>query len=301
MYPSNYDTGFMNGVTIRNLPIEIAQNGNSNVFWVSSTAGSDGNQGNFLHPYATLAYAITQCSTKGDRIFVAAGHVESVKSAAALLLNVAGVTIQFLGEGSSRGTINFSTVVGASMSITAANVTLINPRFTAGIDALTGPISITAANCTIINGTYVDGTAIDTTDCIVASTAATGLGIYGWRYVEGTGAGTQKNSNIKLTAVANVTLKNIDISGNFLVGNINNATTACTQMRLGTVFVQNTNATPKPGIVLQAASTGMAKSVDVRIASGSTFVSSLAALNWDAACLGYKAGGETGVALAAVA
>jgi hypothetical protein len=180
------------------------------------------------------------------------------------------------------------------MTITAANVTLINPMFTASIDALTGPISIAAAYCTILNGTYCDGTAINTSDCIVATTAATGLTINGWKYVVGSETGTQKNSNIKLTAVANPTLKNIDIAGNFLVGNINNATTACTGIKLSDTFLQNTNATPKPGMVLQAATTGMAKNVDIRIVSATAFVSSVAKMNWDGKCLGYHTDGQTG-------
>jgi hypothetical protein len=299
MTVSNYDFGFPNGVAIRNLPIEPLLNPIAKVFWVDSINGSDGNSGNFHYPFATINYAVTQCTNgNGDRIFVAAGHIEDVASAGALAINKTGVIIEFLGEGSLRGTINFKTLVTASMTITAANVTLINPRFTAAIDALTGPISITAANCSIINGLYYDGTAIDTTNCIVATTAATGLTISGWRYVVGTGAGTQKNSNIKLTAVANPTLKNIDISGNFLVANINNATTECTGMRLQDVFVANSNATPKPGIVLRANATGMAKNVDVRIASGTTFVSSVAKVNWDAQCLGYNTDGETGTPIA---
>jgi len=299
MTVSNYDFGFSSGVAIRNIPIEPLLNPIAKVFWVDSVNGSDGNVGNFKYPFATINYAVTQCTSgNGDRIFVAAGHIENVASAGALLIDKTGVIIEFLGDGSLRGTINFRTLVGASMTITAANVTLINPRFVALLDALTGPISITAANCSIINGIYNDGTAIDTTDCIVATTAATGLTIDGWKYVVGTGAGTQKNSNIKLTAVANPTLKNIDISGDFVVGNINNATTECTGARLQSIFVKNSNATPKPGIVLQANTTGMAKNVDVRVASGTTFVSSVAKVNWDAQCLGYNTDGETGTPIA---
>jgi hypothetical protein len=251
---SNYDTGFEYGLTVRNIPIEIAQNGDSKTFWVNSIVGHDVSlYGNFLHPYASLAYAISKCSGNGDRIYVAAGHVENVIAAGGLNLNVPGVTIEFLGEGSLRGTINFSTIVGASMTMTAAGVTLINPRFTAGIDALTGPISITAADCNIINGEWFDGTLIDTTNCIVATTAATRLGIYGWKYFSGSETGTQKQSNISLVAVSGIILKNIDIRGNFSVACINNATTACPAMTLTNVLCKNTNATPYAALVLQTA------------------------------------------------
>jgi len=199
-----------------------------------------------------------------------------------------------LGHGTSKAKVDFSTVVGASLTVTADNVTLINPKFSASKDALTGPISITGAYCSIYNGEYYDGTGIDTTDCVVASAGATGLLIDGWKYFAGNEAGTQKNSNIKLTGVANATVTNINIVGNFLVGSINNATTALTNVMLQKVYVNNTNATPKPAIVLQATSTGMAKEVDLRIASGATFVSSVALLNWDLMCHGYNTGGSVG-------
>lgn len=298
MYPSNYDTGFPQGLTIRNIPVEIAQNGNSNIFWVNSAVGSNGNQGNFLHPFATLAYAITRCTAnQGDIIYIAAGHSEDIIAASGILLNIAGVTIKFLGEGSNRGTINFTTIVSASLSITAANVTLINPRFVAGFDALTAPISITASNCSIINGSWYDTPAMAATDCIVATTAATGLTIKGWKYYAST-TGTQKKSNIKLTAVSNVVLQDIDINGDFLFANINNATTECTDLRLQNLYLKNSNVTPEPVIILQANTTGMAKNVDLRIVSGTTFVSNVAKMNWDAQCLGYHADGQTGTPIA---
>jgi hypothetical protein len=207
------------------------------------------------------------------------------------------VVIEFLGEGSLRGTINFSTVVGVSMTITAANVTLINPRFTAGIDALTGPISITSADFTMINGEWFDAPAMGTTNCIVATTAATRLGIYGFKYFSST-TGTQKAACIVMTGVAFPTLMNINIAGDFSTACINNATTACTGMILEKMRFHNINATPHPAMVLQAGCTGMAKNCDMIVASGVTFISSVAALNWDAQCLGYHAGGQTGTPLA---
>jgi hypothetical protein len=289
---SNYDKGFIDGVSIKNIPIEITQSYLSNVFWVDSVTGSNSNRGTLKYPVSTLAFAISLCKeNNGDLIFVAEGHSEDIIVAGGINLNKSGVTIVFLGNGSKRGTINFKTAVTSSMTMTAANTVLVNPRFTAGIDALTSPISITAADCSIINGTWGDGTAIDTTDCIVATTAAARLTIDGWKYYAGTETGTQKNSQIKLTAVDNPVLSNIDIAGNFLVANINNATTACTNMRLENVILKNSNATPKPGIVFQAACTGQAKNVDIRIASGGTFISSLANINFDDNCRGYAAAG----------
>ena len=292
---SNYDKGFIDGVSIKNIPIVITQSYLSNVYWVDSVTGSNSNRGTLKYPVASLAYAIGLCTANnGDIIFVAEGHSEDVVAAAGINLNISGVTIIFLGNGAKRGTINFSTLVTASMTLTAANTTIVGARFTASIDALTGPIAISAADCQLINCSWYDGTTIDTSDCVVATTAASRLLIDGWNYYPGNEAGTQKNSQFKLTAISAPVLRNINIRGNFLVGNINNATTACTDMSLQNIVLKNSNATPKPGMVLQAACTGMAKNIDVRIVSGTSFVSSVAAVNWDNSCLGYHTDGACG-------
>jgi hypothetical protein len=292
---SNYPHGFTNGVTIRNIPLITTQPANGNTFWVDSVRGSNGNKGTFTQPLASIDYAVGLCTAnQGDTIIVAAGHTETVITASGLTLDVAGITIICMGNGSNGATISIGGVVGASMVVSAANVTLVNPRFVAALDALTGPISITGANFTLLNGKWYDAPAKAATNCIVATTAATELKIDGWKYFAST-TGTQKVSNITLTAVASPVLSNISISGDFSTGNINNATTACTDVRLENVFVKNSNATPKPGIVIQAGNSGIAKSVDVRIASGTTFVSNVSGLNWDNNCLGYAADGTKGV------
>lgn len=295
MPTSNYPNGFPNGVAIKQQPLVDNQNANGNVFWVDSVKGSNGNTGTFLRPFATIDYAVGRCTAaQGDKIYVAAGHTETVATASGLDLDVAGITVIFMGEGANRATINFTTSVNASVTIAAANVELVNPRFTAGIDALTGPVSISAANCSIINAEYYDGTSIDTTDCIIGVATATGLTIRGWRYVAGNEGGTQKQSHIQLNGVDNAILTDIDIKGDFATGNIENVTDEILNAHLSDVYLKNTNATPKPGIVLDANATGYADRVHVRIASGTTYVSSVAKFNWTSTALGYNADGETG-------
>jgi len=291
---SEYPHGFAHGLTVRDIPVNMAINPKANVFWVDSVNGSNYNKGTFTRPFATLAFAVTQCvASQGDIIYLAAGHAESVVAASGVLFNIAGMTVIFLGEGTNRARLTFSTLVSAGITISAANVTLVNPYFVTNIDALTSPITITGANCQIVNGEWHDAAAKAATDCIITSAAATGLKINGWKYFAST-TGTQKNSQIRLLGVNDAVLSNIDIAGDFIVGNVNNLTTACLNLRLEDVKLKNTNATPKPGIVLQANTTGMAKNVDIRIVSGIVFVSSVAKMNWDDNCLGYNADGENG-------
>lgn len=265
--------------------------GNTGAIWYASNSsilpqggidGSNGNSGESpLTPFETINYAIGRCvANRGDVIRVMPRHVEDVNSAAALAINVAGITIEFLGEGDSRGTISFSTVVGASLTCTAADVTFINPRFEAAIDALTGPISITGADCKIINGEYYDGTGIDTTDALIATAAADRLKIYGWKYYRGDEAGTQKQSHIQIGAADDVELYGIDIVGDFVEGCIEN-TTAWVGSRLEDFHLRNTNSSPSVGIKLAAAASGEAKNGTIILPSGVIYVSAVNQMNFN--------------------
>jgi hypothetical protein len=292
---TNYPNGFKNGVSIQEIPLITLQNANGNVFHVDSNKGSNGNTGTFVKPFATIDYAVGRCTAdQGDTIVVAAGHIETVVAAAGLDLDVAGITIIFLGEGANRGVIRFGTAVSADMDVDAANITMINPRFQANIDALTGPIDVNAANFKIINGEYYDGSSVDTTDCVVTAATATGLKLHGWKYTPGNEGGTQKQSNIQLNGVDNAELIDIDITGDFATGNIENVTDEVLNVRFENIKLKNTNSGPKPGMVLDANATGQAKNVDIRIASGTTYTSSNAKLNWDTMCLGYNTDGQGG-------
>lgn len=129
---SNFPNGFGGGVTIRGIP--IIQTNPGMTFWVSNATtllggqvnGSDGNKGTFDSPFATINYALSQCvANRGDIIFVKPGHAETISTAAILVLNVAGVAIIGLGNGSNRPTLTF-TAAAANIPVTAANVTVSN-------------------------------------------------------------------------------------------------------------------------------------------------------------------------------
>ena len=84
---SNYGR-FREGVNIGGMPILNSYAGN--VFWVDSGAGSNGNKGTFARPFATIDYAIGQCTANnGDLIMVMPGHTETVTAAAGIAVDVA--------------------------------------------------------------------------------------------------------------------------------------------------------------------------------------------------------------------
>lgn len=139
MSMSNFANGFLNGVTIRGLP--VLQTYSGHVYWVSnaSTAnvtgtrtGSNGNDGTFSSPFATIDYAVGRCTaSRGDIIIVKPGHAETISSATVLLLDVAGIAIIGLGVGSLRPRLTFTTATTANIPVTAANCAIKNLLFIA--------------------------------------------------------------------------------------------------------------------------------------------------------------------------
>lgn len=293
---SAYPNGFNDGVSIRQIPILITQNPKAKVFHVNNGAnGSDNHPGTEKHPLATIDAAVDRCTAnQGDIIYVAPGHIESVIAASGITFDVAGVTVIFMGEGSNKATIDFGTDVGASIVLSAANVKLVTPRFTASIDALTGPISITAANCGVVNYEYYDGVSIDTTDCFVLSGAADYAEISG-EYIPGDEGGTQKQSHIQFSAATeHVFLGPLKIRGDFATYPIEMTVGAMTDLHLKDIFIKNTNVGPIAAMGIHASSTGWADHVKLRIVSGTTYVSSLALLNWDNDSVGFNTDGGHG-------
>jgi len=147
-------TNFPNGITSFGVPI---MGSSSNIpattgsyFFVSSDTGSDGNRGLTTGlPFASIAKALTACTAdKGDVIVVMPGHTETVATAAALDINVAGVSVIGLGNGALRPTLTLS-AAAATVGISAANVTLDNFILVGGFADVAVGIVCTGLNITI--------------------------------------------------------------------------------------------------------------------------------------------------------
>lgn len=102
--------------------------------------------------HATIDAAIGSCvASRGDVIYVMPGHTEAVTSTS-IALDVAGVSIIGLGSGALKPTLTFG-ATDSRINVTAANCTLQNLRFTAGIgDVVTAVLHATAAQ----NTRYID-------------------------------------------------------------------------------------------------------------------------------------------------
>lgn len=252
---TNFPNGFPFGVTLRNMPILGAHPGQ--VFWVDSNGGANQGRGTYERPFSTIDYAVGRCTAnKGDLIMVKPGHVETVSTAGGLDLDVAGISIVGLGNGNQRPQINFTTAVGADMDVDAANITMVNFRFTGGIDALTGPIDINAADFQMYNIITEDVTG-QATDFIVTDANASRFVISGWKHRGAAASGA--DSAISIVGGDDWVIEAFDIYGNFAVAAIENVTTAANRARIGGGPVPNyiwTENAADACITMVAASTG---------------------------------------------
>lgn len=235
---SNYPGGFAQGVTIRGMPLLNSYPGN--IFWVHSVSGSDGNSGTFDRPFSTVDYAIGRCTaSNGDIIVVKAGHTETITAAAGVALDVIGVAIVGTGTGDLRPRFNFTTAVGASVVVSAANCAIVNCRFTGGFDALTGPIGIQAADFSLINCQYRDVTG-QATDVVLTTAAANRLLIDGYEHLGDSAAGGA--SAIAIVGGDQITIRNFKLNGNFSTSAIDVRTTATTNLSIHDGYIWTKNA-----------------------------------------------------------
>lgn len=245
--------------------------------------------------FTDLDIAVGACvANRGDIIVCMEGFNFSVGSAGALDLDVAGITIVFLGTGTSQAKITFETAVTADMDIDAADITLVRPKFVAGIDSLQGPIDVNSTDFTIIDGEYHDAADIETIDGVVATSGATRLKINGYKFFCGAETGDLKQSHIQLNGCDDIDLSNIDIRGDFFVGNIENVTDEILNARFENFYLENVNATPTPALYLDANATGSCKNVKLKIYSGSTYLNSVGKMSWDNQCEGFMGDGVAG-------
>jgi hypothetical protein len=125
-----------------------------NVYFVSSThankGDTDGRGQTPDDPFATLDYAVGKCTAnQGDLIIALPGHVETVSSAGLLDLDVAGITLQGIGQGSLQPKIDFTTAATADVDIDAANITMRGFTFEASFADLAAVVDVNAADFTI--------------------------------------------------------------------------------------------------------------------------------------------------------
>jgi hypothetical protein len=209
-------------------------------------------------PVASLTYAIgLATANKNDVIYVLPGHSETFTAAAGFAASVAGLSIIGLGKGTNRPTFNF-TATAATTTVTAANVTLENLRFVAGISAVVVGLSVSAADLTVRNCEFYWGgtTGFDFVDSVILAAASDRATFEGCRFLaEPAVAGAA--TAIKLSgASSNVRVFRCEFMGDHSTACVNGITTLSQGLMVLDNLVHNTSAT-KPYLSVLTGTTGV--------------------------------------------
>ena len=103
-------------------------------------------------------------SARGDIIFLAPNHAETVAAAAAINLNKTGVRSIGLGVGAAKPIFTFS-ATASTITMTAANSSIENIIIKPSIDSVVSPIVVSAADCKV----HIEvQDASDTVECVNA-------------------------------------------------------------------------------------------------------------------------------------
>jgi hypothetical protein len=231
-----------------------------NVYFVSSTTtGAADSAGAGLTPdapFATLSYAFSSdVLASGDVVYLMPGHTETLASAGAVTMDIAGVRVVGLGRGAARATFNHTTT-DATILITAASITVENILTVANtaVDVVAG-IVVTGADVTLIDVEgREDGATKQYVDWLGISTGAARCKLIRPKFIGA--AGDAGQSGIQVTAaVAEVVMERPWVVGTLAAGCIE-TTAANTLMVIRDSVTRNLHATQDGGIVCNAGTTG---------------------------------------------
>lgn len=206
-----------------------------NVWFVDSNNGSDGNTGAGDSPFATVDFAIGQCTANnGDIIVVAAGHTETLATASAITSDVAGVTIIGLGEGADRPTFTFS-ATDSTWAVSAASTVIRNVVGIPSVDSVVSPWVVSAANCELDIEWQDASASVEAVRAILTTAAADNLTVN--LIYKGFTAGNAVVNAVRLVGCNNGRI-NVDFYGVLTTAVVEFITTACSNIEVtGTFYV----------------------------------------------------------------
>lgn len=234
MGTTNFRNSFPGGVTLRGVQVHassaLGKIAGGKVFFVSSVTGSDGNAGtDATKPFATLAKAVSMCrANKGDVIYLMAKHVETVATAGAIDLNIAGITVIGLGEGADRPTFTFSTTA-STITLTAASTTVRGVISKPSVDAVVSPFVISAPDWEL-DIEHQDASATVEAERAVLTTAAADRGKLNLKYL-GFATGNACVNAVRLVGGNDIQV-NVDFHGVASTGVVEFITTASTNVTI---------------------------------------------------------------------
>lgn len=240
-----------------------------NIFFVNSNTGTDGSGygQNPDQPVATIDYAVGLCTAnKGDRIYVMSDHAETITGAAPISIDVAGVSIIGLGQGSNRPTITFGTATTAAIKFLANNCRLSNVRCVANVDSLVNFVQgATAADDeTIDNCDFIGASTKEALCAISIPTTFDNWTIRNCRFIQPTDpAGSNAAANtgaIYLVDSENVLIDGCEFRGYWETAFIHNKTTAAANLWVNNCYGICSLSDAQPFLLVSTATGGVRNS-----------------------------------------
>lgn len=241
-------------------------------FWgdILSFYGPDADGGNRV--FATMASFVSDANSvasRGDYVFIAPGHAETITAAAGIALSEAGVTVIGLGAGALRPTFTFTTSTAASFDITAASVTVQNCIFVCGIDAQTAMMNVTATDVSILNCEFrTNSGTVGTTLGILTAATSDRLIVNSCRFLgPATNTGTTTTAQIQYEGAVDIQITNSYFTGKMTQSILNVTGTVLRGLISTNNFVV---ATGTKAIAVAAASTPFISNNRINVPSGTT-------------------------------
>lgn len=271
--------GLLNGRSVMSNPgAKIHFVGLTSLSWYGellSSFGPDVDGGNRLFPTLNAALADSNVvASRGDIIYLLPGYTQTITGAAGTSITKAGLTIIGLGSGTLRPTISFTTAVGASFDISAANTLIRNVVFTAAFDALTAMINVSGADVAFEECEFNtnSGTVGVVLGILTAATAAR-FRVERCRFLgPATNSGTTTTAQIKHEVGVDYIIRDNYFTGKMTQA-ILNATTVLRGLIDNNRFVV---ATGTVAITMAAASTPFITNNRINVPSGTTPITAAA-------------------------
>src|SRR3990167_470557 len=251
------------------------------IFFVHSGTGTDGaGYGqNPDSPVATVDYAIGLCTaSKGDTIYVMPGHAESFAAADGFDADIAGIKIIGLGWGGQRPTFTF-TDTDATVAVGAANVTIENLRFVAGISAIVVGVNVEAAgvDCHIRDCEWYwgDTTGYDFVQALNINVGAHRAIVERCRFLAEPAVAGASTAIQLVGAVHNVRVQDCEFMGDYSLACISAITTLSQGLMVLDNLVHNTDAS-EPYLEVITGTTGVIAGTR-GLASGATIAANAVA------------------------
>lgn len=236
-------------------------------------------------PFATLDYAVGRCTAnQGDVILLAPGHNEDLTGTNTIAVDVAGINIVGLGDGSLKPRFDYNHATSVIL-VSAANVTIKNIALRPSVATIAKGIYISADYVTLVDVEILPGEAGDGTDEFI-----NGIQIFkeknyitidGLKYrvhasADGVDYGINIDSNAALGSTSTgIVIRNCDIKGDFGEACIGGSSTKLT---LANCLIENniliSDTAGEPALQVKNDSTGVIRDNDI-FADLATLIGSL--------------------------